>query len=74
LRERKAVRLFGVVFSHWGFLTITQRIVSVPEDKGIYTLSAFLGGDFDIHRSCGFAPLEPWFDKSWKPRDFQSVD
>jgi hypothetical protein len=21
-----------------------------------------------------YAPLEPWFDKSWKPSDFELVD
>jgi hypothetical protein len=21
-----------------------------------------------------YAPLQPWFDKSWKPRDFERID
>jgi hypothetical protein len=45
-------------FSDWNFLTIKQRIVSAPEDKGNYIFSAFLGVQAPMLSS-------PFTNKAW---------
>jgi hypothetical protein len=41
--EQRHVKSPADGFADWNFLTIKQRIVSAPEDKGNYILTTFLG-------------------------------
>ncbi|MGC2127589.1 MAG: hypothetical protein WA649_07405 [Methylovirgula sp.] len=56
--EERYVKSPAYGFSDWNFLTIKQRIVSEPEDKGTYIVTTFLGFQ---------APLlgSPFTNKAW---------
>jgi hypothetical protein len=56
--EERTIKSPAHGFADWNFLTIKQRIISAPEDKGNYILSAFLGFQ---------APMlgSPFTNKSW---------
>ncbi|MGA9137107.1 MAG: hypothetical protein WBF10_01535 [Methylovirgula sp.] len=56
--EERYVKSPAYGFSDWNFLTIKQRIVSEPEDKGNYIVTTFLGFQ---------APLlgSPFTNKAW---------
>jgi hypothetical protein len=56
--EERYVKSPAYGFSDWKFLTIKQRIVSEPEDKGNYIVTTFLGVQ---------APMlgSPFTNKSW---------
>ncbi len=56
--EERTVKEPAYGFSDWNFLTIKQRIVSEPEDKGNYIVTTFLGFQ---------APMlgSPFTNKAW---------
>ncbi len=56
--EERTVKSPANGFADWNFLTIKQRIVSAPEDKGNYIFSAFLGVQAPMRNS-------PFTNKSW---------
>jgi hypothetical protein len=56
--EERTVKSPAYGFADWNFLTIKQRIVSAPEDKGNYIFSAFLGVQAPMRNS-------PFTNKSW---------
>ncbi|HLH11429.1 MAG TPA: hypothetical protein VKV77_06055 [Methylovirgula sp.] len=56
--EERYVRSPAQAFGDWNFLTVKQRIVSEPEDKGNYIVSTFLGVQAPMLSS-------PFTNKAW---------